>query len=152
MEPTVSKGAHVLVNELAYRTGPVKRGDIVVFVNPNERAQRYIKRVVALAGETVEMRGDDVFIDGAMLLHESGGSLSGGDPTITEANGGARYRVFPASSKDSLDSGVPKALAATRVPAGHCFVLGDDRRHSIDSRSVGPVPLADIVGRVDYVW
>jgi signal peptidase I len=148
MEPTISKGSHVLANELAYRKGPVRRGDVVVFVNPNERSQRYVKRVVALPGETVEMRGGDLLVDGVMLPHESDPSLPGGDGAL-ETNGGARYRIRLVPPDGS---GAATPLPATKVPNGQCFVLGDNRSHSIDSRNVGPVPLADIVGRVDHVW
>jgi signal peptidase I len=148
MEPTIAKGSRVLVNELAYRRGPVVRGDIVVFVNPNERSQRYIKRVVALPGDTVEMRGDDVVVDGTTLRRESEAPREGGD-AIEETNGGARYRILLAAADDTHE---PKAFPATKVPNGYCFVLGDNRRRSTDSRDVGPVPLADLVGRVDHAW
>ena len=143
MDPTIPPGARVLVDKVSYATGPVLRGDIVVFVNPNERYQDYIKRVVALPGDTVEMQGDDVFVNGARLPHEG----ASGD-VIHETNGGASYRIRLAST----DNEKPRAFAATKVPSGHCFLLGDNRHHSVDSRDIGPVPFTDIVGRVDRAW
>lgn len=70
------------------------------------------------------MRDDDVFFNGTKLNHVLGGSR---DPR-------------------SLDS-----FPAIKVPSGHCFLLGDNRHESIDSRQIGPVPLANIIGRVARV-
>jgi signal peptidase I len=94
------------------------------------------------------MRGDDVVVDGTTLRRESEAPREGGD-AIEETNGGARYRILLAAADDTHE---PKAFPATKVPNGYCFVLGDNRRRSTDSRDVGPVPLADLVGRVDHAW
>ena len=128
MEPAIAAGSHLLVDKVAYRTGPVRRGDIVVFINPDARYQTFVKRVVALPGDTVEVRDDAVLVNGA--------SLAGGP--VAEPAGGGR--------------GGDGERQQAKVPTGHCFVLGDNLRHSIDSRDVGPVPLRDIVGRVDRWW
>jgi signal peptidase I len=149
MDPTIRSGARVLVDKLTYRTGPVRRGDIVVFVNPNERYQDYIKRVVAVPGDTVEMRDDDVFVNGAILSHDGAVHDEEGGDLIQETNAGASYRIRLTPSEDERAA---RTFAATKVPNGHCFLLGDNRHHSVDSRAIGPVPLTDIVGRVDPTW
>jgi signal peptidase I len=149
MEPAIVPGAHVLVDKLAYRSGPVRRGDVVVFVNPNERWQHYVKRVVALPGDTVEMRGDDVFVNGAPLAHDPLEQEADGARVVRETNAGATYGIRLAPWNED---GAPTAFAAQRVPNGSCFLLGDNRRRSKDSRDIGPVPLADVVGRVALSW
>jgi signal peptidase I len=149
MEPAIEAGDRVLVDKLSYASGPVRRGDVVVFRNPNERYQDYIKRVVALPGDTVEMRDDDVFVNGTMLPHVATVSQATDDSVLEEANGDARYRIVLGASRDPQST---STFAAIKVPSGHCFLLGDNRHRSVDSRQIGPVPLADIVGRVDRTW
>jgi signal peptidase I len=68
---------------------------------------------------------------------------------VAETNGGARYAILLAPADVARE---PRALPPMKVPNGHCFVLGDDRRRSVDSRDVCPVPLVDILGRVDRVF
>ncbi len=68
---------------------------------------------------------------------------------IQETNGDASYRIRLSPSEDLRAA---RTFAAMKVPNGHCFLLGDNRHHSVDSREVGPVPLTDIVGRVDRTW
>jgi signal peptidase I len=145
MLPAITPSDRVWVNRLAYRTGPVHRGDVVVFVNPNARHACYVKRVVALPGDRIEMRADEVFVNGVRLEHspEAGSAL-------WEANAGARYRIV--LLPPSTEPRPPTTFAPITVPNGHCFVLGDNRRRSEDSRQYGPVPLVDVIGRVDRVW
>lgn len=144
MEPTVFPGAHVWVSKTAYATGPVRRGDIVVFANPNERYQRFIKRVIALPGDSVELRDDRVVVNREVLPRSESGEGTG----VQETNGGATYRIRLDGPEDPKS---PSTFAESKVPNGHCFLLGDNRHHSIDSRQIGPVPLTDIVGPVQWV-
>jgi signal peptidase I len=148
MEPTVPPGGRVLVDKITYQAGPVRRGDVVVFMNPDQRYRDYVKRIIALPGDTVEMRDDDVFVNGTKLIHVSSGPGEANDGAIEETNGDARYRIVLGTSRNrrSLDS-----FAAIKVPSGHCFLLGDNRHESVDSRQIGPVPLANIIGRVAHV-
>jgi len=149
MEPGMVPGTRLVVDKLAYRSGPVRRGDIVVFVNPNERRQNYVKRVVALPGDLVEMRGDDVVVNGTPLAHDRAEQEADGARVLRETNAGSAYRIRLASWNED---GAPTTLAPMRVPNGSCFLLGDNRGHSIDSREVGPVPLADLIGKVAWTW
>jgi signal peptidase I len=155
MAPTVLSGDHVLVNKAAYRSHGPERGDVVVFRHPHQPGFHWIKRVIALPGDTVEVRGHEVSVNGKKLerdrvppvsLAPLGGQLTG--EVFEEVNGGRRYRVMlaaePAKGQD---------VAKVTVPDGACFVLGDDRDHSEDSRSpqLGFVPLGDVLGLVNYV-
>ena len=128
MEHTLEISDRVLVNKLSYRLHDVHRGDLVVFERPNDDGaggtKDLIKRVVALAGETVEGRDGGVFVNGKRL-HEP-----------------------------YLANGVPSGdFAAQRVPPAHVWVMGDNRANSKDSRVFKSVPESKIVGRAFIrVW
>jgi signal peptidase I len=131
MVPTLAAGEGVLVNRYAYDEGPICRGDVVILKSPNARYQHHIKRVLALPGDTVEVRGGGIYVNGERAPSpddQVSGSVDAqaDPPTVAEA---------------------PRV----KVPNGQCFVLGDNRRHSLDSREYGPVPMVDVVGRVDVV-
>lgn len=122
MEPALTLGTRVLMNRLAYISVSPQRGDVVVFGSP-EAVGSYapaelIKRVVAVAGDSVEGRGGHVYVNGARTV----------EPYLAE----------PASTSD---------FGPVRVPDDHVFMLGDNRRNSQDSRAFGPVPLEDVRGR-----
>jgi signal peptidase I len=159
--PTMAPGDRFLANKLAYRNKDPKRGDLVVFVNPQNRRVNFVKRVVAIAGDTVEIKDNDLYINGQKLerikLDDSilseiktgvrGEMLKGN--IYEETNNGAKYKIF------LLESGTgPKSADFTKVtvPEYHCFVLGDNRNQSEDSRHFGPVPLAAIKARADYLY
>jgi signal peptidase I len=153
MLPTIRYGDRVLVDKRAYRHKPVLRGDIVVFLNPNERQQRWIKRVVGLPGDVVEIKDGHLIINGEKLpcakignIGRDGDGEQLGGEVFQEKNDAATYRICLAEegaegNRDSQD------FPEMTVPLGHCFVLGDNRNQSRDSRDVGPIPLGDIVGQ-----
>ena len=152
MAPTILKDDHVLLNKSIYSRQSPKRGDMVVFVNPNDRRKFWIKRIVALPNDTVEIKDNILFINDEPLTRkpasnaEPGGIKGRSAPSMMEEiNGDARYRIRPDSKGGA---GFPR----TKVPNGHCFVLGDNRGESVDSRHFGPVPLRDVMGRVDFIY
>lgn len=116
MEPTLMTGDRVLVEKLGYRFGSPERGDVVLIRGENGEAD-LIKRVAALPGETVSVRGDEIHVDGKPL------------------SGARASRDLPGFSGLS-----------TTVPPGHVYVLGDNRDQSSDSRSFGPIPEDRIEG------
>lgn len=122
MMPTLMDGERLLVDKLSYRFIEPRRGDIVVFRYPADPSQHFIKRIIGLPGDTVEIRGGQVFINGALLTE---------DYVLQRAFG----RFGP-----------------RQVPEGTYFVLGDNRNNSEDSRDprVGFVPRSHVVGRA--VW
>ncbi|MEY4365719.1 MAG: hypothetical protein RLZZ305_1063 [Actinomycetota bacterium] len=139
METTLYTNDRVLVNKLSYRLHAVHRGDVVVFDrvtrNGNEVAHDdLIKRVIALGGETIEIRGCTVFIDGRALEEPYLPSRDTSRGTPAE-----RCRV--------------ENMRRTIVPKAHVFVMGDNRPESFDSRSFGSIPESLIVGRAfAVVW
>lgn len=139
METTMFTDDRVLVNKLSYRLHDIRRGDVVVFdrvtMNGNTVAHDdLIKRVVALAGEAIEIKNCDVYINDTKLtedyLPES--DASNPDPA-------ARCRVV--------------SMRRITVPEGHVFVMGDNRPESFDSRSFGSIPESLVIGRAfAVVW
>jgi signal peptidase I len=116
----------IVIDTWMYRVFSIHRGDIVIIASTAVEAgcrssDDYVKRIVALPGETVTQRNGHLVIDGT-VLHE---------------------KYLPA---DELGRG--PAVQRTIVPAGRYFVLGDDRAHSCDSRDFGTVPSAAILGKV----
>jgi signal peptidase I len=86
MEPTMHRGERILVNRLTYREVPMKAGDIVVLINPNERNQRNIRRVAAMPGDTVEIRQGQLYVNGN-IVHTSPGPRGTDFPAMTVPNG-----------------------------------------------------------------
>jgi signal peptidase I len=141
MVPTLEVGDRVLVNKLSYDLHDVNRGDIVVFsAAPNEEWRKagiddLVKRVIALPGETVTKCGESsICIDGRELEESYlPDGVAPSDPWPTTPIDGCE--------PDSPDGGCT-------VPAGHYFVMGDNRGQSADARIHGPIKGSSIVGRV----
>ena len=124
MVPTLERGDRVLVNKLSYDLHDVHRGDIVVFRAPPEARSDgiddLVKRVIGLPGDTVEAREDGrVYVNGRRIDE---GYLPAGTRTTN--------------------------LPPTKVPAGHLFMMGDNRMASRDSRYFGPIEESAVIGRV----
>jgi signal peptidase I len=144
MLPTLQIGDHLLVNKFLY--GPrleipftqislgrlpglraPQRGDVMVFVNPKKPSEDFIKRVVAVAGETVEMRTRQLYVDGKPV----------DDLYATYRLGGV---------------GISQHFGPYMVPAGNVFAMGDNRDESSDSRIWGPVPLENVKGLAFIIY
>ena len=132
-------------------------GDVVVFRLPKDISTDYIKRVVGLPGDRVQMKGGQLYINGKAVEREQ---VSAGD-ICGKAPGGKRWRERLPNGKtyetlDCIENGFYDTTPEYRVPAGHYFMLGDNRDNSVDSRvmsRVGFVPYENLVGRfaVKYV-
>lgn len=128
MMPTLHQDDLLMADLKAYNDRAPKRGDLVVFEYPQDPTKHFIKRIVAVEGDSVEIRNKQVLIDGRPLeepykLHEDN------------------------ALDDSRDNFGP-----LEIPAGHCFVLGDNRDNSYDSRFWGALPLAYVKGRALYIY
>jgi signal peptidase I len=124
MYPTLRDNDVVFVEKVSALWDKYSRGSIVIFETHNVKNDIYIKRVIAVAGDEVEIRGGKVYVNGNILKEEY---LPEGTATKAE-----RFmmenRIF-------------------KVPEGYVFVMGDNRGNSVDSRSFGPVKVEDIKGR-----
>ena len=131
MEPTLRENDRVLVNKLSYRLHEVHRGDIVVFERPpnvggDQRIHDFIKRVIAVGGDTVETRGDVLYVNDKKLKEPY---LAPG--TVTASPG----------------------ITRRTIPPKQYWVMGDNRGNSSDSRIFGPIKESTIVGRAFLrVW
>jgi signal peptidase I len=129
MSTTLHDGDRVFVNKLSYRLHDPNRGDVVVLHEIRGTTDRdLIKRVIALPGETIEVRNCEVTIDGKKLDEPYL------DPqVVTPGNCGGE-------------------TPPTTVPENHVFVMGDNRGGSLDSRALGPIDEDDLVGRAFVVF
>lgn len=122
MEPNFEENEYLIIDELSYRFREIERGEVVVLVPPTGVEQFYIKRVIGLPGETVEIQDgkiriyNDAFPNGVIL----------DEAYIDEFTHGEEYVV---------------------LGGGEYFVMGDNRDMSLDSRSIGPIPEENIIGR-----
>lgn len=152
--PNLLPGDRLLVNKLVVQRRPPQRGDLVVFRAPPNRTLNWIKRIIALPGDTVAVRAADVFVNGKKLEHERQprsnfsalpASIEG-EPSV-EVNGGRRYNILLGPSAEPIPD-----FAEAKVPAGTVFVLGDNRNDSTDSRQLGFIPLGEIIGLFEFIY
>jgi len=151
MSPTINAGDDFLVSKWSYRSADPARGDLVVFYARNVANADYLKRVVGLPGDDIQLRNGVLFINGkATHLHRTGeSSVRCGDTVCHYVQfeemlpGGRSYQIQRLAVVTDVEN-----TTVYRVPPDHYFVLGDNRDNSLDSRmSVGFVARNDIVGR-----
>lgn len=153
MEPTLGIGDRILVNRMAYGlrvpfTRVVVagaevpgRGDVVVFDSPVD-GERLVKRLVAIPGDTLEVRHGQPIVNGRVLPWAVS---SGAACEDVEIDGERRHRL-------GLLYGGGDDLPPTRIPEGYAFAMGDNRGNSADSRVWGLLPLANVQGRAVAVY
>ena len=144
MIPTLQIGDHILVNKLAYGVRipflerylagfqKVQRGDVIVFIFPEDRSKDFIKRVVGVSGDSVEVRGKKIYLNGAQV-DDPHAHFEGDDPQ--------------AAGLPSRDDYGPRT-----VPDNHVFVMGDNRDRSYDSRFWGFVSLDEVRGKAFLIY
>ncbi len=180
MIPTLLVGDFILVNKWTYGIRlPVinkkiidvnepQRGDVMVFRFPGDPSLDYIKRVVGLPGDKVEYFDKKLTINGQPVPQNAAGDYLHTDrlyysPSFVEKLGSVEHRIIVENAAPAYVSQVTKypfqenctytnrGLSCT-VPAGHYFMMGDNRDGSFDSRGWGFVPEKNIVGKAFYIW
>jgi len=117
MEPSFENGQRLIVSKISYKFDEVGRGDVVIIRPPFDINVEYIKRVIGLPGETVEIKNGLVYINGEPIS----------EPYILDP---------PNYTMNKIE-----------VPEGYCFILGDNRNNSNDSHIFGPIPEDSIIGK-----
>ena len=185
MMPTLLVGDFVLVNKFAYGlrlpvtdtkifdTGEPKRGDIAVFRYPLNPKEDYIKRIIGLPGDTIVVRGEQLYINGKPMPQQLIGPYHGNDKVSirmeenpmmapvtlhSEDLGGVQHQtlqfryVEPGNCSGSDGTPLPGGGCRWVVPAGHYFAMGDNRDDSEDSRYWGFVPEHNLAGKAFLIW
>ncbi len=126
MMPSLVDQERIFINKFIYRfgLGEIERGDLVVFWFPGDPSKSYIKRVIGLPGDVVEIRSGTVYVNGKAL----------DEPYV------------PAEYRDR------QSRPPIRIPPDHYYVMGDHRTSSNDSRNWGPVPRNQIYGKAVFVY
>jgi signal peptidase I len=125
MEPTLRLGEYFLADATYYRSRHPSRGEVAVYTHPKQPQLHYIKRIVAVEGDRIALKGGRAIVNG-MAVEE---------PYVDVGPAEGRFADLP----------------ERRVPVGHVYVLGDNRAQSVDSRDIvahGSVPVANLIGRV----
>lgn len=145
MAPTIQPGDRILTLKEVFLDRNPKRGELVVFRNPENRRQLWIKRVIALAGDSIEWRANgELRINGQLAEHAPSPDGIHHTETIDDAS----YSIRLESS-----TGQPSSAGSLVVPPHQCFVLGDNRSNSRDSRHFGPIAYSSLIAQpVMKVW
>jgi signal peptidase I len=174
MEYNLLIGDHLLVNKLVYSPSfgpiedtilgkkPIRRGDVVVFKFPEDPTRDFIKRVIALPGETVEIRNKQVLINGKPLPEDEQVCTKEQEASCTDADAaqGGPYKVYyreapvrPGDPEYGLrGDSIRDNWGPREVPDGQLLVLGDNRDNSRDSRFWGFLPRDQVKGRALLVY
>lgn len=123
MEPTLHNRERLIAEKIFYYFAGPRRGDIVVIKDPIEHNRYWVKRIIGVEGDSIEIKNGVVYLNGSKLAEN--------------------YVAEPIA--------IPRE-ATYEVPKGHVFVMGDNRNNSNDSRFVGPIPVNDIMGHAILMY
>ena len=128
MFPTMHNGDYLITEKVSYKLNNPKKEDIIVLKNPKDESQDFIKRIIALPGDTVKIENNKVFV-----------------------NGGAKEETYlPPDTPTKGGTYLPTNGAPITMGVNQYFVIGDNRNHSSDSREWGPITKEEIVGKAFF--
>jgi signal peptidase I len=151
MEPTLKVGDHLFVSKFAYDAADPQRGDLVIFISPEDNRTNYVKRLMGLPGDHLQWQGGALYLNGDRLSREEATPPQQGDH-------GTIYREVLPSGRSYLirEIGDDHRFDNTdvyEVPEAHYFFVGDNRDNSLDSRSMlGFVPRSNFVGKIVLIY
>jgi len=129
MEPTLLIGDYLVTDSKYFKKAEPQRGDLAILQNPKDPSKDFIKRVIALEGEKIEVKNKQVYIN---------------DEVLAES--------YVVHNDVNSDMAIRDNFGPEVVPPKHCFVLGDNRDNSMDSRWWGSIPLGNIKGKPLYIY
>ena len=127
MEPTLLIGDRFFVDMDYYKDNDPQRGDIAVFIFPKDNKSHFVKRIIGLPGEKLQIIDDRLYINEEQIIEH--------------------YAIYDGSAPGHNRDHGPED-----IPADTVFVLGDNRNNSYDSRFWGPVPIADLLGKANRIY
>ena len=167
MLPTLEVGDFILVNKFTYgvrlpivykkvvELNEPERGDIVVFRYPGDNKTSYIKRLIGLPGDDIQVQGRNIFVNGVRVFAEPGDNYT----SAVGARHESQTQYLPRTKDYAQFSAIysrparfSKRNYSVKVPEGQYFMMGDNRDNSSDSRVWGTVPEGNIVGKAFFVW
>lgn len=165
MIPTIKIGDFILVNKFAYGlrlpvlgtkildVGEPQRGEIMVFIPPHVN-QYFIKRVIGLPGDTIRYENQRLSVNGELVPEEfvSSVSVDTGIGPLDGVLNSATYNGVTHATQHIPGVNSSRGRSSWIVPAGHYFMIGDNRENSADSRVWGAVPEENIVGKAIAIW
>lgn len=149
MQPNVRSGERLVAVGLYGK--PLARGEVVVFANSAQGGQDFIKRIVAIAGDSIELRNNRLWINDREVSRGSSEALELNllrFDVVDEVLGDRKYSVLTRHGSDPRTASFARRI----VPDGHVFMLGDNRDNSYDSRLFGPVKVEDVHWRAAFIF
>lgn len=164
MLPTLHIGDFILVNKFSYgirlpvlnskiiNTGAPERGDVIVFRYPQQPEIDYIKRVVGLPGDKIGYFDKTLYVNGKAVEQQTADDIDVKNNQLSASSSVFYEMLNEDKHLIAIESNRPSAEGEMTVPAGHYFVMGDNRDNSNDSRVWGPVPESHLVGKAFMIW
>jgi signal peptidase I len=159
MTPTTLTGDYLIAQKTQRPGDPLERGDVVVFILPTNTSVDYIKRVIGLPGDTIQMKQGELYINDKevprkriedYLYQEGDGAVLPMKQYIETLPNGRQHRIIKIGDSGPLDN-----TQEYRVPPGDDFMMGDNRDNSQDSRvlsAVGYVPAENLIGKAQFIY
>ena len=133
MEPNLLVGDHLIVNKMTFV--PPKRGDVIVFKFPKEPERDFIKRLIGLPGDKIELKRKTVYVNGQPLAEPY-----------------AHFLEAPRAEGDPVSDDVRQDYGPVTVPSDQYFMMGDNRDNSEDSRYWGFLPISYVKGKAEFMY
>ncbi|MGE4232586.1 MAG: signal peptidase I [Bacteriovoracia bacterium] len=152
MAPTIRPGDHVFTYKLAYHSHSIERGDVIIFSFATDPAKEYIKRVIGVEGDHLEIKAGILYLNGKQVTQANPKKEENGVEIFDEVLDKKSFKISWLQSNQSAENDSSKNMISVQVPKGHVFVLGDHRSKGQDSRNWGFLPVSMVKGKAILIW